>query len=161
MPRSVPALITTFAILALAHPVLAQTMVKEVDVEVDVSAIENEAAAAYWTNVGPDLENAIALKLGDLVAPDGVKVSIDIAEVELGNSFESALGLTDSKLGGRVKITSDTDNSKFETYDLLATFDQTYLPPGVSLESVTTDSPEYYATMVDIFADRVVEKLSE
>ncbi len=69
------------------------------------------------------------------------------------------MGIADSKLAGRINISSETDNSKFATYDLDVSFDQAYLPVGTDITVLTIESPVYYATMIELFAERVVENL--
>ncbi|AMY67849.1 hypothetical protein [Frigidibacter mobilis] len=145
--------------LGAASPALAVTEVKEVEVSIDLDAINNPQAATVWGNIASDLQMAIIGRVTDRVDEDGVKISVDINEVELANSFQSAMGIADSRLVGRVNISSETDNSKFSTYDLEVTFDQAYLPVGSDVTVLTIESPVYYATMIELFADRVVEKL--
>lgn len=145
--------------LGAAAPALAATEVKEVEVSIDLEAINNPQAATVWSNIATDLQNAIVGRITDRIADDGVKISVDINEVELANSFQSAMGIADSRLAGRVNISSETDNSKFATYDLDVSFDQAYLPVGTDITVLTIESPVYYATMVELFAERVVENL--
>jgi len=145
--------------LGAAAPALAATEVKEVEVSIDLEAINNPQAATVWSNIATDLQNAIVGRITDRIADDGVKISVDINEVELANSLQSAMGIADSKLAGRVNISSETDNSKFATYDLDVSFDQAYLPVGTDITVLTIESPVYYATMVELFAERVVENL--
>ncbi|CAM5358907.1 hypothetical protein FALB51S_01549 [Frigidibacter albus] len=145
--------------LGAASPALAVTEVKEVEVSIDLDAINNPQAATVWGNIASDLQMAIIGRVTDRVDEDGVKISVDINEVELANSFQSAMGIANSRLVGRVNISSETDNSKFSTYDLEVTFDQAYLPVGSDVTVLTIESPVYYATMIELFADRVVEKL--
>lgn len=154
---NIPALLAAIALGAT--PAFAQTEVKEVEVSIDLAAINNAEAASVWTNISADLQNAIVARIADRVADDGVKISVDINEVELANSLQSALGVADSKLAGRVNISSETDNSKFATYDLEVGFDQAYLPVGTDVTVLTIESPVYYETMINIFAERVVENL--
>ncbi|MBC7139990.1 MAG: hypothetical protein H5U17_14955 [Defluviimonas sp.] len=159
MSRYALAALVSALALSPAAPAFAQTEVKEVEVSIDLAAIDNAQAASVWSNIATDLENAIVARIADQVDDDGVKISIDINEVELANSFQSAMGIAESRLAGRVNISSETDNSKFATYDLEVSFDQAYLPAGTDVTVLTIESPVYYAAMIEIFADRVVEKL--
>lgn len=159
MSRYALAALVSALALSPAAPAFAQTEVKEVEVSIDLAAIDNAQAASVWSNIATDLENAIVARIADQVDDDGVKISIDINEVELANSFQSTMGIAESRLAGRVNISSETDNSKFATYDLEVSFDQAYLPAGTDVTVLTIESPVYYAAMIEIFADRVVEKL--
>ncbi|GHE96074.1 hypothetical protein GCM10016455_15520 [Aliiroseovarius zhejiangensis] len=137
------------------------TMVKEVDVDVELEDLANANAAAHWTMIEDDLENAIVERLVGRTDDEGVRISIDIDEIELANTLQNAAGVADSSLSGRVKILSPNDNSKFETYDLSVAFDQAilFLPEGFDVTALTTDSKEYYDGMIAAFADHVVKRL--
>lgn len=146
---------------ALALPTTAQTVVRDVDISVDMDAIQNAEAAAYWSDLADDLENAIVANLVGRTGEQGAKISIDIDEVELANSFQSAIGVADSRLSGSVAVTHDSDNTQFDNYDLTVTFEQAgpFFLPGTDLAAITTDSKEYYDAMVAAFADHVVRRL--
>ncbi|MEZ5779794.1 MAG: hypothetical protein R3E44_15670 [Paracoccaceae bacterium] len=161
MFRKVAMSALTAAILAAAFPAASQTLVKEVEVEADIEALQNAPAAAHWTAISDDLENAIVARLVGMTADDGVKISVDIDTVELASSFQSAMGTAESKLKGRVNVTSDTDNTKFDTYDLTVGFEQAgpFFLPDTDLAAITTDSKEYYDAMITAFADSVVQRL--
>ena len=153
------ALATT--LLATSLPAIAAVMVREVEVSVDLEAIENAKAAAHWTAIADDLENAVVSKLMDRTSEDGAKISIDIDEVELANSWQSAMNIADSRLSGRINITHESDNSAFKSYDLTVTFEQAgpFFLPGTDLTTLTTDSKVYYDGMIAAFADYVVSNL--
>ena len=154
-------LMTTTA-LFLANAAFAQdTMVQEVDVAADITAISNAEAAAYWTNAADDLENAIVARLVDRIGDEGSKISIDIDELSLANSFQNQLGLEDAVMVGMVKVTSETDNANFDTYELTvsALSAQAFASDGVVLDGAFTDTPEYYAALIAAFADGVVSRL--
>jgi uncharacterized surface anchored protein len=158
--RIIPAALSA-VLLSTAAPVFAATMVKEVEVEVDLEAIENASAAQHWTTISDDLETAIVAKLTDRIAEDGAKISVDIDEVELANSWQSAMGVADSKLMGRVNVTHESDNTVFDSYDLTVTFEQAgpFFLPGTDMTALTTDSKDYYDGMIAAFADHVVTNL--
>jgi hypothetical protein len=141
--------------------VQSATMVKDVEVSADLAAIVNPQAAAYWTSVADDLENAIAARITDRTAPDGVNINIDLSEIELSNSFQEALNIADTKLVGDVKVTSDTDNTDFNAYNLTVNVDQAMvlMPEGTDLSTLSQDSTEFYQAMISAFADAVVVRL--
>lgn len=157
----------TTIIAALANfalPAVAETLVKEIEIEVDLDAIENARAAQYWTDIASDLENAVVARLTDrLVAEDqeGAKIAIDIDEMTLASSWESSVGAAESKLAGRVNVSHETDNTAVDTYELTVTFEQAgpFFLPGTDLTAITTDSQEYYDTMIAVFADHLASKL--
>ena len=156
----------TTSLIALASPGYAATMVKEVDVSVDLDAIQNAGIASHWAQMPDDLENAIVARLTDQFVAEGeegAKVSVDIDEAELANSLQSALGTAESKLAGSVNVTHETDNSAFDSYDLVVSFEQAgpFFLPGTDLTKITTDSKEYYDGMIAAFADHIAVKLQD
>ena len=153
---AIAALATSFA--AAGH---AQTMIKVIDVETDLTAIQNEKAAAYWGKLSDDLKSAIATRITDQLGEEGSEIHIDINELSLANSFQNALGIEDAVLVGDVAITNATDNTKFDGYELTVTAKtaSAFAPDGVVLDGAFTDSPEYYTALVSAFADGVVKRL--
>ena len=105
-----------FLTTALSSLLLATTafaaldMVSSIDVTVDLPAITNKAAALRYSNIADDLKSAITSRLVDRLAEDGMKVSVDISEVELSNSFTETVGSADTRLVGIVSITDVADN---------------------------------------------------
>ncbi len=161
MFRKIIATTLTATLLATTAPAFAMTMIKEVDVSADLTAIENPKAAEYWTEISGDLENAIVALLTDRITEDGAKISVDINEVELASSFQSAMGMADSKLVGAVTVSHDNDNTVFDGYELTVTVVDAgpFFPEGTDLAMITTDSKEHYDAMINAFAARVVADL--
>lgn len=151
----------TAALLTTTAPVFAETMVKDVTVQADLTAIQNAKAGEHWATLTDDLQNAIVSRLGALASDDGATLNVEINSVELANTLQSAAGVADSKLIGKVSVTSETDNSKFESYDLTVTFADAslLLVQGTDLAKITSDSKEYYDAMIAAFADHVIAKL--
>lgn len=135
--------------------------VAEVKVTADVTAIQNEKAAAYWSNIAADLQNAILTRLVDRVAEDGATITIDLREVELASSFERAINASDAVLVGQVNVSDDNDNTNFNAYELSVSLGTA---ASVSADSTayyfdTLDTPEAYQALVNSFADNVVKRL--
>ena len=155
--------VATFVSAALAPAAgRAMTTVKEVAVRMDVTAIANERAAAYWARAADDLENAIVARVTERMDKEkGAKVSVDIDGLALASSFESQLNIADSAMSGKVNVTSDNGANKVGVYNLKVSFADAVpmLPAGVEVAKVTYDSPEYYAAMINAFADAVVVQL--
>lgn len=162
--KTMHALLLSAALLGpVTLPVAAvagDTPVESVRVETDLTAIRNRRAARFWGRLSEDLQAAILTRISNRVAEKGSRISVDIDEVSLSNSFETSLGVSDSVLVGNVSVSSD-DNSKFDAYDLAVTIEtaNSYLPPGFVRAVSMTDAPEHYRAMVDAFADSVVSKL--
>lgn len=154
-----PALAATLiATTALAQNV---TMVREVDVEADLSAIQNPRAAEYWTDIADDLENAIVARVTDRIDEDGVRISVDISEVELASTFENLTNVADTRMVGQVNVTSETDNTKFNSYELTLSVEQAlpYFPPGTVVTAITLENRDFYNGMIEAFAQAVVDRL--
>lgn len=147
--------------IATAAPAQDPTTVREVDVEVDLGAIQNPQAAAFWTDVADDLENAIVARVTDRTDPGGVRIAIDIEEVSLATLYENLTDIADTQMVGQVNIISDTDNTKFNAYELSVRVEEAlpYFPPGTVVTAIVRDTPEYYRAMVEAFAEAVVRRL--
>ncbi|MFN3846014.1 MAG: hypothetical protein ACK4RZ_09360 [Paracoccaceae bacterium] len=151
-------LLTTAALFIATAAMAQDTKVKEVSVTADMTAVSNVQAAAYWTSMADDLENAIVARLVDRIADEGSKVMVDIDELSLANSFQNKLGLEDAVLVGMVNVSNE---AKFDTYELTVTAKtaQAFAPDGTVLEGAFADTPEYYAALISAFADGVVSRL--
>ena len=119
----------------------AVDQIKTIDVTADLTALNNEQAAAFWANLETDLENAIAARVTDRVAENGAEILVDIREVELANAFERELNMGDAVLVGQVNIVDNTDNSNFDAYELTVSLEtaQIIVPEG-SVVVLSTDT---------------------
>lgn len=137
--------------------------IKEIEVQVDLTALLNPAAATRYANLAADLQGALAARLTDRFADDGMRISVDLSEFELSNSFQESLGLADTTLVGDVKITDETDNSNFEAYELTVNIEQArpFFPVGVDFATQTASSEDYYQAMIAAFADALVKRLDD
>jgi len=165
-------LATTALVTFLAAPLFAGVdKVAKIDASVDLSAVQNETAAAYWANLEADLENALAARLTDRLASeevkpdedgkiDGSQIIVDVREVELANAFERELNLGDAVLVGQVTIVDDNDNTNADGYELTVSLEnaQVVVPEGMTVV-LSTDTTEAYTRLVDAFADGVVSRL--
>lgn len=145
--------------------------VAKIDVQVDLSAVQNEKAATYWANLEADLENALAARLVDRLVTeevkpdengriDGAQIIVDIREVELANALQRELNLGDAVLVGQVTVKDDTDNSNADGYELTTSLEnaKVVVPEGMTVV-LSTDTNEAYTRLVDVFAEGVVSRL--
>lgn len=155
--------IGTLAALTLSTAAMAATppTVKSIDVDVELEAIENPKAAAYWTSIADDLENAIAKLVTEQIADDGVDIKIDLQEVELSGGFDEAMGLAETRLVGDVAMVHDSDNSRFGAYTLTVDINaaKPLIPADVDLVTLPADTRVYYDAMIQAFAQGVVDRL--
>ena len=146
----------------LAFPMLAVAQdaptVKDVNVSVDISAVQNAAAAAYWGNLESDLKAAILAGLANQIADDGANITVDISEVELASGFAGAVGIGNTILKGTVNQTHDTNNGRFHSYELTVDIQQSLpaLGEGFDINAVDVDTTKVYQAMVTTFANQVV-----
>ena len=150
-------------VLACALPAFAAdpSRVKEIDVKTELSAVTNEAAAAYWANLDADLETAIATRLVGRIGDKGAKIDIDIEEVSLSNGFTEKLGLAETRIVGDIGIRDDDDSGRNQFYAL--TVDINSAPPkfpeGMNVETAPADTRVYSEAMIEAFANHVVDNL--
>ncbi|MGR3760255.1 hypothetical protein ACUXV3_08980 [Roseobacteraceae bacterium NS-SX3] len=155
---------STALVAAMTTAAAAGTMVSEIEVNADLSAIETYEAAQVWTGLESDLETALAERLVDQIAEKGAEdtaeIEIDIDTVSLASNFEQALGVGEWVLKGDVDIDMP-DPSKNMNYTLTVSADQAnvYYPEGTDPAALTVNSTEFYSAIVDAFADNVVSKL--
>jgi hypothetical protein len=145
--------------LAFASPALAETKVKDVDVQMDLSAIQNEKAAAYWTTAADDLKAAIAARVAERTADDGATIQVDIDELSVANWFETAFNMDQSELKGHVLLMDN--GTHLGSYDVSVKFADAILlmPEGTDVAVIAPDNKDYYQAMVNKFADAVVAQL--
>jgi hypothetical protein len=159
-------MLAAFVVASAAGIAYARTeAISAVDVTADLSTVQNQKAAAYWANLEIDLENAIASRLVGRIAEDGPELTVDISELELANGFERAFNLADAVLAGQVKTRYKTTKASEQTYDLtvsLATAGQGIVSAdGQSVTFTTMDTPVAYETLVNAFAQSVVDTLDK
>lgn len=154
-------LASTLAALAATTAIAKVEKVTEVEVTTDVAAIGNEKAALYWGNLSVDLKEAILLRLVDKTGEDGAKVTVDIREAELANTFERAFNLADAVLSGQVNV-SDPTNANAFAFQIAVSLEgmRVLAADGTPIVFSTIDTPEAYRALVDGFADGVVKALN-
>ena len=149
----------TAATLALPVTLWAQTAptVKDIKVEVDMAAVQSAEAAKYWGNLSNDLQSAILANLVGQVADDGANITVDISEVELANGFATAVGIGNTVLKGTVNQTHETNNGRFNAYELTVDMNQTLpaLGEGFDLTAADVDTSKVYQAMINTFAKHV------
>lgn len=135
--------------------------VGEIVVTMDLAAVTNAAAAKRYANVAVDLKNALAVRLADRVEEGGMKIKVDLSEVELSNSYSEVSGAADTKLVGQVIILDKKANSSAGGYELTVNVDQAkvFYPEGVVVTTLSVSSDVFYKAMIEAFADSVVRRI--
>lgn len=150
------------ALTTIAATALAQSSVKDITVEADLSAIENYSAGTTWANLSTDLENAVAARLAGRLGEEGADITIKVDTLELANSFEAATDLAESKLSGAVRISNEQPfvNDRYELV-VSAGAATAYYPEDAKIETLTVDSAVFYQAMLQAFAENVAQKVEE
>ncbi|MDT8855442.1 hypothetical protein RNZ50_10540 [Paracoccaceae bacterium Fryx2] len=157
----VPALVgLSLSTAAFAAP---DTKVREINVDIDITALTNAQAATRFANMEADLENALTARLVDRIAETGVRINVDISEVELSNSYTENMGLAQTRLVGNVNVSDETNNSNYESYELTINVETSrpFIPAGVDVTVLPVNSDVYYSAMIAAFADGVVKNLDD
>ncbi|KUP91481.1 hypothetical protein [Tritonibacter horizontis] len=155
---------TTALVASLATAAGAATLVQDIEVKADVSALQNSQAVAVWSTLESDLETALAAELVNQLADDdtegAAEIDVEIDTVALASGFEAQMGIADSVLEGDVSV--DLPGSKDDQrYTLTVTAQQAnvYYPEGTDVTDLHVGSEVFYTAMVDAFAIHVAEKL--
>ena len=137
--------------------------IKEITVEMDLTAIVNPLAAKRFGTLATDLQGAIAARLVDRIGEEGRKLSVDISEAELSNAFTEAAGLAETKLVGLVHVTDENDNTHFNTYTLTVTVEnaRVFFPVGLDETTLTATSDVYYSALISAFAEAVAVRIDD
>ena len=161
MPRKVLALVFSAMLLPAAPALAAPEPVSDVRVAVDLGAVTNTAAAQRFATLDTDLKNALMPRLGDRIGPDGLKIEIDISEVELSNFYQEAVNAADTRLVGQVNVSHLTDNTDFASYELAVGVNDVTPITSASAEQLTPaeSTDKYYSALINAFADAVVKRL--
>lgn len=164
-PLLIPAALIVAALAPLSFAQASDNpKVGEIDVQIDMAALTNAFAAKHYATIEADLENALTSRLVDrLDKEDGVKITVDLSEFELSNTYNEAMNLADTRLVGDVNITDAKDNSNFDSWKLTVDVNATspFLPAGTLLTTLKPDSDVYYKAMIAAFADGVVVRLDQ
>ena len=163
MPRKVLALVFSAMLLPAAPALAAPEPVSDVRVAVDLGAVTNTAAAQRFATLDTDLKNALMTRLVDRIGPDGLKIEIDISEVELSNFYQEAVNTADTRLVGQVNVSHLTDNTDFASYELAVGVNDVTPITSASAEQLTPaeSTDRYYSALINAFADAVVKRLGD
>jgi hypothetical protein len=162
MTRRILAPFLAALLLTTAAHAAKEDMVKEITVEIDLEAITNPAAALRFANISQDLKNAIATRLTNRSAEEGMAIFVDISEVELSNSFTEVVGSAETRLVGDVRVSDDNGNPMY-VYELTVDVNaaKTYFPADTDMTALQASSDSYYTALIFAFADAVVKRFDE
>ncbi|MEL7212277.1 MAG: hypothetical protein AAGK92_06420 [Pseudomonadota bacterium] len=159
---SLPALAITIGLGLLAQQAQAQALVRDVQVNADLTVIRDVEAARQWTRLEADLETAIVEQLVGRISEDGLEIFITIDSLELANMLETRANIESSALSGDVSfrrdgLLNDTD------YRLKVSASQArvLLPEGSNIIVLNPSSTEFYEAMVESFAQNVIRRLDQ
>ncbi len=136
------------------------TTVSEITVNTDLQSIGNAGSVRYWQTLDEDLEAALVTEFLGRIDPAGAVIAVDVDEISLANAFTSRFQGEDSRLSGRVTVTDRVTGEPLGTYDVTATSREAQnLLAGEGVTSISPDSGEFYAAVVQAFARGVVQSV--
>jgi hypothetical protein len=154
---------TLAILLSTGAHAAADDMLRDVEVTMDLTAVSNKAAAARFSNVAADLQGAIASRMADRIDEKGKRISVDLSEIELSNSYSEAAGSADTRLVGRIVIKDSDGRVNLETYELTIDVNQSayYIPHTLDRAQLSASNDLYYASLINAFADNVVRNFNK
>ncbi len=134
--------------------------VGEIEGTMDLAAVTNQAAAKRFATTADDLKNALAVRLVDRLDEAGMKISVDLSEVELSNTYTDMVGAADTRLVGVITIASP-DAALVDKYELTVDVNQArvFFPETVDMTNLTASSDAFYTAMIAAFADGVIKRI--
>ncbi|MCB5409930.1 hypothetical protein [Pseudogemmobacter faecipullorum] len=161
--KTLAAAVATAALSLPAFAVERAEAVQSIDVTVDMTGVQNAAAAAYWGTLEKDLEAAVLSRVADRMAEEGAMITVDIDEVSLASGFAEAVGLGESRLSGLVKVSDPPQPGRGASYELSVDMNATLpaLGEGFDLNTESLDTARVYHAMVDTFAAQIVANLDK
>ncbi|HET6692361.1 MAG TPA: hypothetical protein VFG74_16025 [Miltoncostaeaceae bacterium] len=131
-----------------------------VNVEADLPSVGSPQAVAYWKNLSPDLETAIAAQFAGSIDPTGKTINVDVDELSLASPFAAGATAQTAQLAGTVTLVNP-DGTNAAVYNVTATSADlvTYLPAGENIVTVAPTSAEYYRAIVQAFARGTADTL--
>ncbi|HMQ93559.1 MAG TPA: hypothetical protein PKA33_19095 [Amaricoccus sp.] len=132
--------------------------IAQIDVEADLTSMQNPSAVQYWQNLSSDLEAALATEFSGQIDPGGKTVTVDVDELSLSSLYAPGASFADARLSGRVTLLNPNE-TVVSAYDVTATSGDVvpYLPEGTV--TVPPTSSAYYAAVVRAFARGAAETL--
>ncbi|HMO07010.1 MAG TPA: hypothetical protein PKD10_05100 [Paracoccaceae bacterium] len=150
-----------FTLPQTAAAITSVETVSQIEVTGDLTAIQDERAAAYWGTIKPDLEAAIAARLADKLGEDGAEIRVDVRAVELATAFQQATDLGNAALTGQVFVKFPDEPQRDRTFELRVTLGATRVvsADGTEITFTTIDTPEAYQALVDGFAESLASNI--
>jgi hypothetical protein len=141
------------ALMACAGRQEQPLTISDVSVESDLAAVGSREAVAYWQDLSPDLETAIANQFVGRLDPASPRIRVDIDELSLNSPFASGATVETARLSGRVELISPQETVE-SAYDVTASAQDVvdFLPAGSNLTTVRPTSAEYYQAVIQAFA---------
>ena len=97
----------------------ATLRIAEFEVQTGGAAFESTQASNRASALGPDLRGALRREFSDRMAPDGVRVVIEVSRFNVAGGTATAFGRDQSRLQGAVRVL-ETDGSLLATYTIIA-----------------------------------------
>lgn len=163
LSKILPSAVLAAALAApFALPAQAQQYADRIEVGVTAAEITSAEAATRYANVSDDLTAAIADALAVSNLDNGVRITVDLDEVVLTDSFSRAPGATASSLmAGTVSVERQEATGSQRKFNLAVTSDQVmpYMPENANVTVLEPSSDAVYDAVIKTFAAAVVANL--
>lgn len=135
------------------------TAVSAINVSADLQAVGDAASVRYWQTLEQDLEAALVTEFLGRVDPSGAIVDVDVDEIALADALRAGMTGADARLSGAVDVTDPRDGAALGAYTITATAREaaSVLAEDTGAETLTPDSGEFYAALVEAFARGVAQ----
>lgn len=151
-------LMTGTAALALAATAaMADTkVISEIDVEAELSDVNEANALEYWPDITTDLGTQIAAAAEGMLGDNGYTIDVQLTEISLSGSDLLTGEGEFNTLEGWVYIRKDGEAVPVETFEI-ALEAETLSAGGNSEITIIPGKPMFYTALVNAFAMKTVE----
>jgi hypothetical protein len=156
-------LLMTAAAVAMGTAVFAAPIgVASVDVEADVSVVENQTALTQWPTLAEDLRAAIAEEVFPETSPEGLEVSVRITSLSLDGSYVLGDDGRFNTMEGVVVVKRPDEPQSAEGMQirLMSTSDTT-ITSSADVFVIPPSPEDFYNAMILAFANSVGEKVKD
>lgn len=137
-----------------------QNMIDTVKVEADLGDINQANALNYWPSIEEDLAKVIEAQAGPLVSDAGYDVTVVLKELSLSGSKLLTGNGEFNRLEGWVYFRPDGENVAQDQHNIIIDA-KTGTVPDSAIGVIVPGKPEFYAAVLEGFADATLKQLQE
>ncbi len=126
--------------------------ISDITVETGGTAFVNRAAADRASSLAPDLRQSLLREFADRISDDGVRVVVEISQLNVAGGTATATGRDQSRLQGAVRVVQ-TDGSVLASYTIIAVAGAAReTRTGTVVGSVINTASGFYRALIDQFS---------